>query len=113
MQDLVSCTQAGGNEGQRARLVLAHALLKAVARVEAEAAAGPHAPGAAAALQSARSADPVLHQQAHASAGVVPPLLQQSSVSFESFIKFFAKVCRNARAQRARTTLLFTVLSLI
>lgn len=58
-----------------ANLIAAQAVLKAVACVHAPAYSCPHSPSPALALQGRSPADPVLHQQAHASSWVMPPLL--------------------------------------
>lgn len=62
---------------RRADLVLAHAFLKAVAGVEAEAVAAAHSAGTALPLQRRRPAHPVLHQKAHPPACVIPSLLHR------------------------------------
>ena len=60
-------------------LVGPHAMLETVARVQSIALASLHAPRSALPLQGVCSADPVLQQQAHASAGVVASFLWQRS----------------------------------
>ena len=65
-------------------------------REQGEALPRAHAPRAALALQRARAADPVLHQQAHAPAGVVPALLWAAAGAVST-------PCTQARPARCAT----------
>ena len=59
-----------------------HAVLEAVARVQPQALARPDPACTPLALQGVSAAHPVLHQEAHPTAGIVPALLREQTDSY-------------------------------